>query len=126
MYYGGVSGRGVGKILGMNKSNVMNWIKMASQTEDKKVATTGIKIMKLDELYWVLECKPRTETRENVYIMTMVSRSPRQIVGHVVSRDKLSRTIQSRSRGRVLLYRWISRISGCSLPRKAYLHHPQS
>ena len=24
MYYGGVSGRGVGKILGMNKSNVMN------------------------------------------------------------------------------------------------------
>jgi len=27
MYYGGVSGRGVGKILGMNKSNVMNWIK---------------------------------------------------------------------------------------------------
>lgn len=27
IYYGGVSGRGVGKILGMNKSNVMNWIK---------------------------------------------------------------------------------------------------
>ena len=27
MYYGGVSGRGVGKILGMSKSNVMNWIK---------------------------------------------------------------------------------------------------
>ena len=27
MYYGGVSGRGVGKILQMNKSNVMNWIK---------------------------------------------------------------------------------------------------
>ena len=27
MYYGGVSGRGVGKILGMNKSNVANWIK---------------------------------------------------------------------------------------------------
>ena len=27
MYYGGISGRGVGKILRMNKSNVMNWIK---------------------------------------------------------------------------------------------------
>ena len=27
MYYGGVNGRGVGKILGMNKFNVMNWIK---------------------------------------------------------------------------------------------------
>ena len=30
MYYGGISGRGVGKILGINKSNVMNWIKRAS------------------------------------------------------------------------------------------------
>jgi len=27
MYYSGVSGRGVGKILCMNKSNVYNWIK---------------------------------------------------------------------------------------------------
>lgn len=50
--------------------------------------------MELDELYWFLEYKPQTETRENVYIMTMVSRKPRQIVGHVVSRDKTSRTIQ--------------------------------
>jgi transposase-like protein len=27
MFYSGVSGRGVGKILGMNKANVYNWIK---------------------------------------------------------------------------------------------------
>ena len=33
MYYGGVSDRGVGKILGMNKSNEMNWIKKALRTE---------------------------------------------------------------------------------------------
>jgi len=26
-YYSGVSGRGVGKLLGMNKANVYNWIK---------------------------------------------------------------------------------------------------
>ena len=50
--------------------------------------------MELDELYWFLEYKPRTETRENIYIMTMVSRKPRKIVGHVVSWDKTSRTIQ--------------------------------
>ena len=31
-------------------------------------------IVELDELYWFLEYKPQTETRENVYIMTMVSR----------------------------------------------------
>lgn len=27
MYYSGVSGRGVGKVLGMNKANVYRWIK---------------------------------------------------------------------------------------------------
>ena len=50
--------------------------------------------MELDELYWFLEYKPRTETRENVYIMTIVRRKPRQIVGHAVSRDKTAKTIQ--------------------------------
>ena len=30
MYYSGVSGRGVGKVLGMNKANVYNWIKKNS------------------------------------------------------------------------------------------------
>jgi len=32
MYYSGVSGRGVGKMLGMNKSNVYNWIKKNEKT----------------------------------------------------------------------------------------------
>ncbi len=31
MYYSGVSGRGVGKVLGMNKANVYNWIKRTKQ-----------------------------------------------------------------------------------------------
>ena len=35
--------------------------------------------MELDELYWFLERKPRMETRENIYIMTMARREPRQI-----------------------------------------------
>ena len=51
-------------------------------------------VAELDELFWFLEKKSHTKTRENVYIMTMVSRNPRQIVGHAVSRDKSSRTIQ--------------------------------
>ena len=50
--------------------------------------------MELDESYWFLAYKPRTETRENVYIMTMVRRTPRQIAGHVVSRNRSSKTIQ--------------------------------
>ena len=68
--------------------------KRAVRQKLKKESTAGTKIVELDELYWFLEYKPRTETRENVYIMTMVSRRPRQIVGHVVSRNKSSRTIQ--------------------------------
>jgi transposase-like protein len=31
IYYSGVSGRGVGKLLGMNKANVYNWIKKRSE-----------------------------------------------------------------------------------------------
>lgn len=50
--------------------------------------------VELDELYWFLESKPHTKTRENVYIMIMASRKPRQIVAHVVSMDKSSQTIQ--------------------------------
>ena len=32
MYYSGVSGRGVGKVLGMSKANVYNWIKKNDTT----------------------------------------------------------------------------------------------
>ena len=35
IYYSGVSGRGVGKILGMSKANVLNWIKKTQQPVDK-------------------------------------------------------------------------------------------
>ena len=37
-YYSGVSGRGVGKLMGMSKSNVYNWIKKSepdNQNMDK-------------------------------------------------------------------------------------------
>ena len=53
------------------------------------------KIYELDELYWFLERKDKTKTRENVYLMTMVSRNPRQIVGFDVARDKSARRIQA-------------------------------
>jgi len=35
IYYSGVSGRGVGKILGMSKANVYNWIKKTGPSVDK-------------------------------------------------------------------------------------------
>lgn len=75
----------------MNQSNVMHWIKKAHQAEKPEtIPAIRVKTVEMDGLYWFLECKPRTETRENIYIMTMVSREPRQIIGHVVTRDKTS------------------------------------
>lgn len=53
-----------------------------------------MKTVELDELYWFINQKPRTNTRENIYIITMVSRKPRQIAGYCVSMDKSSQTIQ--------------------------------
>jgi len=52
-------------------------------------------VFELDELYWFLECKAHTETRENVYLMTMISREPRQIVGFDVADDKSPNRIQA-------------------------------
>jgi len=49
----------------------------------------------LDELYWFVERKSNTETRENVYLITMVSREPREIVGFAVTRDNLPLHIQT-------------------------------
>ncbi len=48
----------------------------------------------MDELYWFLERKEQTRTRENLYVITMVSRYPRQIVGHLASLNKSAQTIQ--------------------------------
>jgi IS1 family transposase len=50
--------------------------------------------LELDEMYWFVGKKPRTETRENTYIITMVSRKPRQIVGFDVAFDKSPERIQ--------------------------------
>ena len=52
------------------------------------------KIFELDELYWFIGKKGNSETRENVYLMTMVSREPRQIVGFDVAYDKSPDRIQ--------------------------------
>ncbi|GHU74586.1 hypothetical protein AGMMS49992_16460 [Clostridia bacterium] len=48
----------------------------------------------LDELYWFIKRKAKSETKENIYIMTMVSRQPRQIVGFDVAADKSPARIQ--------------------------------
>ena len=52
-------------------------------------------LLELDELYWFINKKSKSKTRENVYVITMVSRNPRQIVGFDVAFDKNSERIQN-------------------------------
>jgi IS1 family transposase len=52
-------------------------------------------VYELDEMYWFVERKARSETRENTYILTLVSREPRQIVAHDVAGDKSPERIQA-------------------------------
>jgi IS1 family transposase len=89
MYYSEVSGRGVGRVLGMNKSNVYNWIKKTKPSVHNSYET-----LEIDELYWFVFHKPRTKARENVYLIIMVNRAPRQIVGYEVAYDKSLQKIQ--------------------------------
>lgn len=59
-----------------------------------KTVENNLKILELDELYWFIGKKGNSKTRENVYIITMISREPRQIIGFDVSFDKASSRIQ--------------------------------
>jgi len=78
-FYAGASGGGVGKVFGFSKANVYNWNKKTAQNPG-----SNFRILELDELYWFMRRKVRTETGKNIYMMTMVSRLPRQIVRYFV------------------------------------------
>ncbi len=51
-------------------------------------------ILELDELYWFIGKQSNHQTQETTYIITMVSRLPRQIVGIDVASDKAPERIQ--------------------------------
>ena len=55
---------------------------------------TAKDIFELDELYWFIERKSKGKTRENIYICTMISREPRQIIGFSAAADKSPERIQ--------------------------------
>lgn len=55
---------------------------------------TDFGVFELDEVWWFIEHKEFTETRENTYVMTMASREPRQIVAFAVEKDRKSWRLQ--------------------------------
>ena len=71
----------------------------------RRMCTTGLKkttqnlktnyhILEVDELYWFVGQKGTSETRENCYVIPIVSREPRQIVGIDAAFDKSPIRIQ--------------------------------
>jgi len=52
-------------------------------------------VYELDELYWFIKKKADTETKENIYLMTMICPEPRMIVGFEVAMDKGAVHIQN-------------------------------
>jgi IS1 family transposase len=80
----------------MNKSNVYNWLKnLKKMTLQNECLYSHYSPLELDELYWFVGRKSKTKTRENVYVMTMISARPRQIVGVDVAFDKEAKRIQN-------------------------------
>jgi len=49
----------------------------------------------MDELYHFIERKANSQTRENTYVTSLISRHPRQIVGFSVAFDRSSERLQS-------------------------------
>jgi len=56
---------------------------------------TNYHILEIDELYWYIGQKGTSETRENCYVIPVVSRQPRQIVGIDAAFDKSPVRIQA-------------------------------
>ena len=72
----------------MSKANVYNWIK------NRVTVGSSLPVLELYELFWFIKEKPNTETHENTYVFTMVSREPRLLAGIAVSCEKDSSYIQ--------------------------------
>jgi len=49
----------------------------------------------MDEMYHFIEYKPTSETRENMYVASLISREPRQIVSFAAAFDKSPIRLQS-------------------------------
>jgi len=78
--------------MGIGKGTVYDWIKKTAE-EMLKSGKLG-SFYELDELHWFIKKKANTETKENVYLMTMISHEPRMIVGFEVAMDKGAAHIQ--------------------------------
>lgn len=52
----------------------------------------------MDELFWFIKRKERTKTKENTYIILLISTSPRQILGYYAGKYRNAKEIAEDSR----------------------------
>ena len=85
----GNSGRAVGRILGIGKNMCLYWVRKYAKTiKEKEVANERVEVIEMDQLYSFIERKNR------IYVITLVSRDNRQIVGYDIAFDKGWKRIQ--------------------------------
>ena len=85
----GNSGRAVRRILGISKNICLRWVrKYAKAMEAKYIPNKRVKAIEMDELYSFMERKNK------IYVITLVSREKRQIVGYDIASDKSRERIQ--------------------------------
>ena len=131
MYYAGASCRTVGKVLHINKSNVMNWIKKERQEESWEVENLWRK-SKDCRIGWALLVywtQGRDwNSRKYVYYD---DGQPASSANHGIRGEyRQNRTDDPEdggcsSRSWDILHRWVLWLSGCGLPGNAYLQYPQ-
>ena len=63
-------------------------------SEQIKPSAISVEVAEIDELYHFIGRRARTETKENIYVIALVSREPRQFLGLIASKDKSPETIQ--------------------------------
>ena len=60
------------------------WISPNTQTDK----------FEMDELFWFIKKKERTQTKENTYVILLISTNPRQIVGYNIGQKRNAKIMQ--------------------------------
>ena len=77
------SGRAVGRILEISKNICLYWIKKyAKKIQPKNRENERVEVIEMDELYSFVERKNK------IYVMILVSRNKRQILGYDIAFDR--------------------------------------
>lgn len=51
-------------------------------------------VFEMDELFWYINKKENTKTRENTYVILLISTNPRQILGYYTGRNRTAEVMQ--------------------------------